>query len=79
MVNKVFAIRDVLNGYGAPMLDHSDATASRNFKYAISSNPSIGFKPSDYELYCIGEYDSDTGSMIPLPSPILIMRGVKVE
>lgn len=77
MKYSIYAVRDCLNGFGTPMCDHNDETASRNFRNALK-NPDF-FCPSDYDLFRIGEYDVGTGMIIPEPSPVLIYRGLDVK
>jgi len=38
----VYSIRDVLNGYSAPMVDVNDNTAIRNFKYSLAGDSVVG-------------------------------------
>ena len=58
---KLFSIRDKLSGYGQPMADVSEATAKRNFAYAINNNDQMNFSPSDYDLYYLGDFDTEKG------------------
>ena len=48
----------------------------RNFCVAIlRSSDSIHYMPSDYSLYRLGLYDSDTGRLIVDEVPTFLMRG----
>lgn len=69
----VYAVRDTLNGFGTLMCDHSDATASRSFKYAMNQEGSF---PRDYDLYKIGTYDCDSGTVVSFEFPELVLRGI---
>lgn len=75
MISPVFAVRDVLNGFLCPMIDLSNESAIRNFKYALQSNDLMGFCPSDYDLYCLGTYNTDDGHFDALLYPDLVIRG----
>lgn len=80
MTYRLYAIRDsVANQYLAPMVDQSDATAMRNFAHTIlTSGGTITTHPQDYDLYYLGDYDSDTGDLRPLPA-ILVVRGGDIK
>ena len=71
----VYSIRDVLNGYSAPMVDVNDNIAIRNFKYSLSADSVVGANASAYELYRLGEFDTVTAQFIPEDMPILLYRG----
>lgn len=80
MIRPVFAIRDVTVGFMNPMVDISEATAKRNFTFAINNpdNGVMNFAPGDYDLYKIGSFDDESGELIPLPVPELIVHGSAV-
>lgn len=68
----VYAIRDVHTGFMSPTVDQNDATATRNFRHACLDSSSL-FKshPEHFSLYRIGEFDTETGSIVPcLPEHI---------
>lgn len=69
----VYCVRDELSGFMTPTLDQSDAIAVRNFSMACDSarrdSSLMAWKPSDYSLYRIAVFDSDSGAIIPV-SPI---------
>lgn len=57
-----YSMRDHKVGFMSPTLDINDATAYRNFAKAVSAPDGIiGFAPQDFDLFCIGEFDSETG------------------
>lgn len=73
----VYSYRDRLVGFGTPVLDQSDASAIRGFAYAVSNREGImNFSPADYELYKCGEFDTDTGRLIPKDIPELVCTGL---
>lgn len=72
----IYSYRDIKSGFGSPVVDQSDVTAIRGFSYAINgSNGIMNFSPSDFDLYKIGTFDSDTGVIVPETVPILIANG----
>ena len=52
MKRPVYAIRDVAVGFGSPFVDVNDASARRNFSFAVNNNgDTMSFAPKDYDLY----------------------------
>lgn len=53
--------------YQLPFYSASDATAQRSWAANIINDPNSGYAqfPEDYTLFCIGEFDDSTGSLIP--------------
>lgn len=71
MLHNVYAVRDKLAGFGAPILDQSDALAKRNFAVGLrrAGNSDIA---ADLDLFLIGTFDSDSGTLSPcLPSFVI--------
>lgn len=76
----VYAIRDVRSTFTGLTVDTNDATAVRNFAHAVMQVGSImNSHPQDFSLYRLGEFDTDTGVLIPLSPIQLVMDGVSVE
>lgn len=58
----MYAIRDAKTGYFAPTVEVNDFAAVRNFEHAVTNGDSLLFSHSDdFDLFKIGEYDSDSG------------------
>lgn len=76
----IYAVRDIHVGFNQPMTDLNDNCAIRNFTYAINNpqNGVMNFSPKDYDLYKIGEFDTDTGLIDHEPVPVLIVTGQSV-
>ena len=76
----VFAIRDVHAGFNQPVTDVNDNCAIRNFSYAINNpgNDVMHFAPKDYDLYKLGEFDTESGALIAEPVPVLVVSGASV-
>lgn len=79
MIFHVYAIRDELTTFMSPMLDSSNDSAIRNFRLAIDSNVMMEKNPTDFCLYKLGDYDNETGKIIPLDVPEFIVRGERTE
>lgn len=63
MIYKVLCARDKLVGFGAPMLEANLEVARRSFASAMAhQDPAI---VGDIDLYCIGDFDSDSGHLEP--------------
>lgn len=62
MTLNVYAIRDTKSGYMNPTFELNDAVAMRNFSFAAQQADSLLFAcASDFELYQIGRFDTETG------------------
>lgn len=79
MIYAVYAIRDALTGFMQPTFELNDACAKRNFEVAVTcvSPPGhlLSARPADFTLYKIGQYDSDSGGLVPLSPPECICTG----
>ena len=63
----IYSIQDVLVGFQSPTIMNNDAFALRAFSESFSDVNN----PADYCLWKIGEFDTDTGELIPsVPSVI---------
>lgn len=68
---KLFSIRDIKSErYAPPTHSENEATFLRDITKALSNPPSTPSPffdhPEDFQLYEIGEYDLETGILIPL-------------
>ena len=69
MKKNFYAILDVYNGYGMPIIQDNDGTAMRNFQNACCDKSSVyATHSADFSLWCVGAYDSDSGELIPEPA-----------
>lgn len=61
----IYALRDKLSTeFLFPAPDSNEYTAKRSFARAISAGDGLlSFKPSDFDLYKVGTYDSTTGQV----------------
>lgn len=76
MIFGVYAIRDVKTGFLTPTVEQNDAVAQRNFSHAVQMSDSVLFShASDFALFKIGTYNSDTARLEPLDIVQLICEG----
>lgn len=76
MILKLYVIRDQRTSYMTPSVDYNDQSAIRNFEHAVLQKDSLfNTHAEDYSLYRIGEYDNNTGRVVPEESPVLILDG----
>lgn len=76
MILKLYVIRDQRTSYMTPSVDYNDQSAVRNFEHAVLQKDSLfNTHAEDYSLYRIGEYDNNTGRVVPEESPVLILDG----
>ena len=72
----MFCYRDNKVGFMMPQCDQSDQSAIRGFAFAVNNHDGMmNFAPQDFDLYKIGEFDTDTGKVNPC-TPVLIISGV---
>jgi hypothetical protein len=74
---ELYAFRDKFNGFGGIQMYTNEPTAIRDFAQRVNNVPDMVFCPSDYDLYKIGEYDSETAEIKPL-LPKMITTGASV-
>lgn len=82
MIVPMFSIRDKLSGFGWPQIDTNEQTAKRNFAFAVNSPQAnnMTFSPGDYDLYHVGDFDTEKGVFIPTKSgvPDFVVNGQSV-
>lgn len=77
-IAKLFTVKDVKAEYCIPPFTaRTRAEAIRMFTEDVNSGKSqISRHPADFMLICVGEFDSDIGSIIGSPVPDVIGLGV---
>lgn len=76
MTYGIYSIRDVKTGFMTPTLDQNDDSAARNFYHAVATSDGILYTyASDFTLYCLGEFDSETGKITVLDVPDHVADG----
>lgn len=73
MLYNVYSIRDIYTGFLSPVVELNDNAAKRNFSHAVNQPESLMHTSAkDYSLYFVGQYDTDSGEVIPA-SPIRLV------
>lgn len=74
----VYSIRDnKLGSFGVPVVIDNDAVAIRQFGDLISkkSDSIMSLHPEDFTIYCLAEYDAETGKFLNLDCPKALATG----
>lgn len=78
MIYPVYSVRDDKAGFGQPQVSLNEPTMIRSFAHQINQPGSIlEFASSDYSLYEIGSFDTDSGEFKPV-LPRFIISGTNV-
>lgn len=78
MLSPVYCIRDTKVGYGNPYLSLNEMTAKRDFAFRVNNTDMLAFAPADYELYKLGEFETNTGRFTLLTVPEFVVSGTSV-
>lgn len=74
-VRNFYALKDVKSGFSDPCTQPNDAVAARSFERQIPHmSDELGIPVSDFQLWRIGQFDVDSGMLIP-GTPELILDG----
>lgn len=75
MKQNIYSIKDTLVGFGVPFTMLNDAVAIRGFEgMAKAQTPNnVNTYPENKELWCLGEFDTDTGKINPI-EPLFKVR-----
>ena len=72
----MYSVRDSYTGFGMPVLRDNDSSASRAFEFDCTRSDSpYSVRPECFQLYTIGEFDTDTGAVLS-DTPTLIASAV---
>lgn len=77
MIYQVFAVRDAkAAAYALPFFLPRMEVAIRSFRDAVKDpKHDMSRHPEDYSLWCLGEFDDNTGAMSPV-EPVLVARAL---
>lgn len=77
MIYGVFTVRDEASSlFMALQMNENNDVAIRSFDFAMQSNELMKFRPEDFSLWYIGDYDNTTG-VLTAKDPMILKRGVK--
>lgn len=73
MIYGAYSIKDIKSGYLPPNFDINDLCAKRNFEHACSRSDSLFYThPSDYQLFKVGEFDTENGKFTRMTPEFLM-------
>lgn len=76
MILRMYSIHDSLTGFMTPVLEQNDPSAMRNFSMACQQGQSLmSYRPSDFTLYHIADFDSISGELLPQVPAEVVCRG----
>ena len=78
---QIVAIKDsAVSAFNTPSFVQHVGVAVRSFTQAVNDPQHDFFRtPADFELYHLGEYDDQDGSIIQPDTPTRLVRGVDVK
>lgn len=76
MIYGVYSIRDIKTGFMTPTVELNADAAARNFYHAVTHSDGILFTyASDFSLYHLADFNTETGLIRPLDLPVLVAQG----
>ena len=78
---KCYSIRDLKGEmFNPPFYQKTHGEAERTFRTLVSDEKSTLHKyPEDFELFCLGEFNDQTGRFQSLESPQAIIHGLEAK
>lgn len=76
----IYSIKDVKMGFMTPIYQKNDAVAIRDLSNVVNDKTNKSFISENYEdveLYKLGEFDEETGEIIPEVKFIIAARDCK--
>lgn len=74
MIYNLYSIQDTLIGFNAPYIQVNEEVAKREYRNFLKKNPNA----PDMRLYCIGQFDDETGTLTS-QIPVQIEGGGTLE
>lgn len=75
---KMYSICDKATNWIFPFPAYSDQAAIRNFGTEINESPMAKANPGDFELFCVGEFDCESGNIEAYVPNISVCSGLNV-
>lgn len=80
MIYGLYSVRDTKTGFLPPQADQNNDSAIRNFMHACMQKDSLMYTHgTDFELYKIGEYDTESGIINPCNPCEFLANGTNKE
>lgn len=78
MIMRMFSIRDAkAEVYNMPFFKGTHGEAERDFRSVVNDEKSTVNKyPDDFDLYYLGEYDTDKGTITALDTPQHVLKAI---
>lgn len=78
---KAFSIRDSKGEiFNPPFYKKTWGEAERDFHQLVKDEKSMVYKyPEDFDLYCVGSYDDQTGLFIPEATPRHVVKAIMLK
>lgn len=74
MMQGIYVVKDEKVGFLQVMQDTNDATAIRNFEFAVTKADSMfAANKADFRLYKLGTFDTLTAEVVLEPTPTLLV------
>ena len=74
MMHGIYVVKDEKVGFLQVMQDSNDATAMRNFEFAVTKADSMySANKADFRLYKLGTFDTLTAEIVLEPTPTLLV------
>lgn len=79
MILKVYALIDLKAGnYGTPFFCASNGLAIRMFSDLVRDpKTTLSRHPDDFQLFCLGEFDDNSGELISLNKPEYLSKAIE--
>lgn len=72
MILNFYAVKDLMTErFMNPALSQDDNVATRQFKSNINHIPLWQDNPSDFDLWCLGSFNEETGKIIYKPRKVI--------
>lgn len=80
MTQKIFSIRDAKSeAYNLPFYQSTMGEAERMFRTTVNDEKTMLNKyPDDFDLYYLGEFDTNKGIFVSLDTPQHMMKSISV-
>ncbi len=78
---KAYSIRDTkVNTYNVPFFAKTEEDAVRTLtRLKMDPNSNVSLFPEDFDLYYVGEYSDQTGTIDASETPIHVIKAVNIQ